>query len=65
MKKAFENQISFDDHLGCFGDFNKRDTICKRYCAISLRCTIECEQNSRLELLEELASYEAFPMKMQ
>ncbi|MFH2220431.1 MAG: hypothetical protein ABII68_12345 [Pseudomonadota bacterium] len=65
MKKEFSDKISFDDHLGCFGDFNIESTICKRHCVLSLRCAIERDQNDRIELLEDLISYQEISMKIQ
>ncbi|MBW1841396.1 MAG: hypothetical protein JRI75_06340 [Deltaproteobacteria bacterium] len=65
MKKAFLNEISFEDHLGCFGDFNIEDTICKNYCVLSLRCAIERDQNTRIELLEDLISSDELSIKIQ
>ena len=65
MKKEFSDKISFEDHLGCFGDFNIENTICKRHCVLSLRCAIERDQNDRIELLEDLISYQEISMKIQ
>jgi hypothetical protein len=41
-------------HLGCFGDFSPRDRVCAKFCALSLRCAIEKEKNSRMEILEDM-----------
>ncbi|MCG6973672.1 MAG: hypothetical protein LJE66_11055, partial [Desulfobacterales bacterium] len=57
MKKELMNQISIDDHLGCLGNFNLQDPLCKKLCALNLRCAIESEKNTRIELLEDLISY--------
>lgn len=65
MKKEFSDKISFEEHLGCFGDFNIEDTICKRHCVLSLRFAIERDQNARIELLEDLISYHEISMKIQ
>jgi hypothetical protein len=51
-------QLAIDDHLGCFGEFNINDTVCKKFCALNLRCIIERDQNSRMEILEDLLSGE-------
>ena len=48
------DMLSFDDHLGCFGEFNRKDPICKKLCALNLRCAVEYEKYTRLELLEDL-----------
>lgn len=65
MKKALMNQISLDDHLGCLGNFNIQDPLCQKLCALNLRCAIEREQNTRLELLEDLISYNDLLIKVQ
>jgi len=54
MKKELIDRIALDNHLGCYGDFNKEDPICKKYCALRLRCAIERDQNARIEILEDL-----------
>jgi hypothetical protein len=65
MKKEFMNQISIDDHLGCLGNFNIQDLICQKLCALNLRCAIESEKSTRLELLEDLISYNGILIKVQ
>jgi hypothetical protein len=65
MKKKLTNNISSDDYLGCFGDFDINDTICKKYCSLRLRCSIERDQNTRLEILNDLVYSDAIPIKMQ
>ncbi len=65
MKKNLINNMSSDDHLGCFGNFDINDTICKKYCSLRLRCSIELDQNTRLEILNDLVSSEALSIKMQ
>ena len=59
------NQISIDDHLGCLGNFNLQDPLCKKLCALNLRCAIESEKNTRIELLEDLISYNGMLIKVQ
>ena len=65
MKKELMNLISIDDHLGCLGNFNIQDPLCKKLCALSLRCAIDRDKNTRLELLEDLMSYNTVFIKMQ
>ncbi len=62
MKKK---EVSYNDHLGCFGDFNIEDPICKKYCSINLRCVIESENNIRTAILEDLTSSEGMFLKIQ
>ena len=65
MKKELINKFSFDDHLGCFGNFNIEDPICKKFCALSLRCSTDREKNNQIELLEDLMSYDSMFIKIQ
>ena len=54
MRKESIDKLFLDDHLGCFGEFNRGDSLCKKLCALNLRCAVEYEKFSRLELLEDL-----------
>jgi len=65
MKKELLDQISIDDHLDCLGNFNMEDPLCKKLCALSLRCAINRDKNVRLELLEDLISYDDVFIKLQ
>ena len=53
MKKE-PRKLSIEAHLGCFGNFNPGDPICKRLCAVCLRCAIESDYKAQTELLEDL-----------
>ncbi|MBU0987263.1 MAG: hypothetical protein KKH68_08430 [Proteobacteria bacterium] len=65
MKKESLNKIYMDHHVGCFGNFNIMDPICKKFCALSLRCAIDLDQNSKIELLEDLMFNDDLVMKIQ
>jgi hypothetical protein len=52
--REMENWI--DHYLGCFGRYRKTDLVCRRRCALNLRCAIEQDQNERFEILQELVS---------
>lgn len=51
-------------YLDCFGRYRRTDPICKKWCALALRCIIEQEQNERFEIIEELVSVENFSARM-
>jgi len=65
MKESLISDALLDRHVGCFGRFQIDDPICRSVCAVRLRCSTEREQNSRLELLEELVSSDTMFMKIQ
>lgn len=65
MKKELMDKISLDSHSGCFGNFRINDPICKKLCALNLRCAIERDEKVRMELFEELISSDVLFMKTQ
>jgi len=54
MKEVLKRKDVLNDHVGCFGNFSIDDPVCKKLCALNLRCYIERDQNARFEILEEL-----------
>jgi len=65
MAKELSNKIPMDDRLECYGSFNIQDPICKKFCALRLRCLIDRDENNRLELLEDLISSDFMSIKIQ
>lgn len=56
MKRRSTQRASATIPLGCFGGFQSEDPICRRHCAIRIRCAIERDQAVYLELLKEAAA---------
>jgi hypothetical protein len=65
MNRKNNAQRAMTGLLDCFGEFNAANTVCKKFCAVSIRCAIEKDQNSRLEILEDLVGSEGVPVKSQ
>ena len=65
MKNEFVDHVFLNSLKGCFGDYNTEDTICTKMCALRLRCTIEHNQNMRMELIEDLVSSDGILLKIQ
>ena len=65
MKKVRLDKSIIAEHLGCFGSFSLEDPVCKKLCAVNLRCAIERDQNDRIEILQELAFSDELYMKIQ
>lgn len=65
MKIPSKDDISLSLHLDCFGEYEAGDKICKNFCALRLRCAIESDHNARLQLIEDLISYEDVNIKLQ
>jgi hypothetical protein len=54
MKKTTVQRACTAIRLGCFGNFRFEDPICRRHCAIRIRCAIERDQEISLEVFEEM-----------
>ena len=61
MIYEMDNETLLDNHLDCMGEFNNGDDVCRKHCALRLRCAIEHSQKARLELIEDImASNDTF-----
>ena len=65
MDQKSLRRLPLDHHLGCFGEFNTNDPVCRKLCALRLSCSIEQENNARLEILDDLVSVETIYTKLQ
>ncbi|RJP38456.1 MAG: hypothetical protein C4548_12995 [Desulfobacteraceae bacterium] len=54
-----------DNYLDCYGDFNLADTVCRKYCALRLRCAIEQQEQMRIEQFEDMMSADEIQLKLQ
>jgi hypothetical protein len=52
-KKKLLKQI-IDAHLDCFGEFNSNDPICRKKCALCIKCHIEKIQTQNLLFSDEI-----------
>jgi len=59
-----EMEFYLDQYAGCFGGYRKNDPICRKRCALNLRCAIEHDRNERFEILEELVSANGMVIKV-
>jgi hypothetical protein len=65
MRKRGLHRTSATIPLGCFGSFQSDDPICRRYCAIRIRCAIERDLAICLEVFEEPATEDDQPLTVQ
>ena len=54
-----------DSDWGCFGSFDSYNPVCRKRCALRLRCIVARERIARMELMEELTSDELSPPIIQ
>ncbi len=52
--KRKAERFSAHIHVGCFGNFRIEDRVCRNHCAIRIRCAIERDQSTFLEVIEEM-----------
>lgn len=46
------------DHIGCLGSFDLHQPLCRKQCALSLRCIIASHEQAILEQFESLFEFE-------
>lgn len=54
MKKISAQCAAATIHTGCFGNFRFEDAVCRKHCAIRIRCAIERDEKMLLEVVEEM-----------
>ena len=59
------NAKLIDNYFECFGDLNLTDPVCRKYCALRLKCAIEQVEQNRLIQLEDLINVQEIPLKVQ
>jgi hypothetical protein len=65
MTQNLRTLLTLHEELGCFGDYNKTSILCSKHCVLRLRCAIEQDQNTRLEILEDLVISQDLDTKIQ
>lgn len=65
MKDELTGKAAFIDYLECFGDFRTDNPICNKFCALNIRCAIERDQSTRMEMLEEMMASDGIFVTIQ
>jgi hypothetical protein len=68
LEHIFINTLTNEDSIDipdCFGDYNKKNKLCKKYCSISIRCCILYNKNPRIDILEKLLTHNHYAIKPQ
>jgi hypothetical protein len=65
MKRNAVQRTWFDTQSGCFGHFRFEDLVCRKHCALRIRCAIEKDQKIYLEVFEELDACDDVFLKFQ
>ncbi len=64
MPKKISKLVS-DVHLNCFGEFRVSDDVCRTHCSLSIKCLIEKNQNTQMEIFEEMMAAEMMSVRLQ
>ena len=64
MKNNLNLQDPLDRYIGCFGEFNVEDPVCKRVCALRLRCAVDSAQKEQISLIDELFNSDELLVKL-
>jgi hypothetical protein len=64
MRELLDTKL-VDNYLECFGDLNLNDPVCRKFCALRLKCAIEQIEQNRLIQLEDLINVQELPLKVQ
>jgi hypothetical protein len=54
MKRTATVLKELVQRLNCFGEFDVEDLVCKKMCGLRLRCAVDSEEKSRMEVLDDL-----------
>jgi hypothetical protein len=54
MKKGATAVDHLSRRMQCFGEFHIQDPVCRKFCALRIRCAVEYSQQQRMEPLEDL-----------
>jgi len=65
MLNEFLKSKLLDNYVECYGDFDLSDTICRKYCALRLRCAIEQKEQLRIGQIEDLLAFNEASLKIQ
>ncbi len=64
IKEIVKSRI-LDNYVDCFGDFDLSDTICRKFCAMRLRCAIEHKELFRIEQIEDMLAAHEIALTIQ
>ncbi len=63
MELYKENQ--YTDTVDCYGRFDISATLCRKFCAVRLRCAVEQSEQMKIEQLEDMINAYEITQKIQ
>lgn len=64
MKQLF-NDNEYMDTVDCYGRFDFSAALCRKFCAVRLRCAVEQSEQLKIEQLEDMISAYEVTQKIQ
>ncbi len=64
MRELIKGKL-VDNYLECFGELDLSDAVCRKHCALRLKCAIEQMEQLRIGQIEDLINFEEVPLKVQ
>lgn len=52
------------DTPDCYGEFNKKNKLCSKYCSISIKCCILHNKHPKVDILEKLLIHNHYAIKL-
>ena len=65
MMETFFKDNPVENYVECFSGLNMEDTICRKYCALRLKCAIARNEQQRMLQMEDLINAQEVPLKNQ
>lgn len=64
MEQLFKDN-EYMDQVDCYGRFDVSATLCRKFCAVRLRCAVEQSEQLKIEQLEDMMSAYEVSQKIQ
>ena len=48
----------------CYGEFNKENRLCLKYCSISIKCCVRHNKYPKIDILEKLLIHNQYAVKL-
>ena len=48
----------------CYGEFNKENKLCLKYCSICIKCCVLHTKNPKIDILEKLLIHNQYAIKL-
>lgn len=63
--EQFGNSNEYSDTVDCYGRFDARAILCRKFCAVRLRCAVEQSEQMKIEQLEDMMNAYEISSKIQ